>query len=417
MPLFSYGINHQTAPIDIRERLAFNAQQTQTALEEICRLETVNEAVLVSTCNRTEIYISGNKVDTLQRWFRDKAQASNISLESNCYLHSDEAVVKHLLRVASGLDSMVLGEPEILGQIKNAYRLACETGTAGQELQHLFPAIFSASKLIRRETQIGEQPVSLAYAVIQLAKRIFSHLSQCCVLLVGAGELMDLLITYLADHSIQQMIVANRTLEKARSMAESFHGGLGIRIADIPAYLAQADIVITATASQLPLIGKGMLERTVKARKRRPMLIVDLAVPRDVEPEASQLEDIYLYNIDDLQGIIEANLKNRSIAAKQAEALVEIQTAHYMRQLKVSHVGDIISQFRRQAEHHRDQSLQKAFADLQQGRDIHQVIQQLAHQLTNKILHQPTSNLRQLAYHNSAEAVVLAKQLLTTEEI
>lgn len=416
MPLFSCGINHQTAPIDIRERLVYNNQQTQIALSEICRLEAVNEAVMVSTCNRTEIYMAGERADTVLDWFQEKASAANIPILSNCYLHADEAAVKHLLRVASGLDSMILGEPEIFGQVKTAYRLACEAGAAKQELQHLFPAAFAASKLIRRETQIGKHPVSLAYAVVQLAKRIFTHLNQCCVLLIGAGELMDLITSYLNGQQIHHLIIANRTLEKASSLARPF-GGLGIRIADIPAYLSQADIVITATASQLPIIGKGMLERTLKARKRRPMLMVDLAVPRDIEPEAAHLEDIYLYNIDDLQSIIDANLKNRSVRAKQAEALVEIQAEHYMHQIKVNHAGDIISQFRKQAELHRDQSLEKALVELRQGREVNEILHQLAHRLTNKILHQPTLKLRQMAYSNQTEALILAKELLTTEEI
>ncbi len=415
MPLFSCGINHQTSPIEIRERLVFNNQQTQMALHEICDLEAVNEAVLVSTCNRTEIYMAGARSEPLLNWFQRKAQAANVPTLSH-YLHTGDAAVKHLLRVSSGLDSMILGEPEIFGQIKTAYHLACATGAAKQELQHLFPAAFAASKLIRRETQIGQNPVSLAYTVVQLAKRIFTSLNQCSVLLIGAGELMDLIITYLADLQIRHLIIANRTLEKANLLADPL-GGLGIRIADIPAYLPQADIVITATTSQLPILGKGMLERTLKARKRRPMLMIDLAVPRDIEPEAAELEDIYLYNIDDLQSIVDANLKNRHIRAKQAEALVEIQTAHYMRQIKLNHAAHIITQFRRQAEQHRDQSLQKALTELQQGREIAQVLHQLAHQLTNKILHQPTLKIRQLAYHNQTEALTLAKELLTTEEI
>lgn len=416
MPLFSCGINHQSAPISIRERLAFNDAQARLILNDLCRLEAVNEAVLISTCNRTEIYMAGDHPEAVQHWFRQQSRAAQINIDPHYYLHQHDAAVRHLLRVSSGLDSMVLGEPQIFGQIKQAYRLACETGAARQQLQHLFPAVFAASKTIRQETQIGANPVSMAYATVQTAKRIFTHLRNCCVLLIGAGELMELMMKHLRDQGVQHIIIANRTLDKAQQWAESC-GGVGIRIGEIPTYLSQVDIVITATASQLPIIGKGMMERTLKIGKRRPILMVDLAVPRDIEPEVSQLPDIYLYNIDDLQTIIDANLKNRHTAAAQAEALVELQAAHYMRQLQIANISDIIAQFRQNAEQHRDQATQKALAELQQGRDPNVVVTQLAHQLTNKILHQPTLKLRQLAYLQQTDALIFAKQLLTAEEI
>jgi glutamyl-tRNA reductase len=415
MPLFTCGINHRSAPINVRERLAFSATQVKSVLDDVRRLEAVNEAVLLSTCNRTEIYMAGSNPQALRQWFQHQSHAANMNLDQHCYLHQDDAAVRHLLRVSTGLDSMVPGEPQILGQVKQAYRLACEAGTAGSALQHLFPAAFAVSKSIRQDTQIGAHPVSMAYASMQIAKRIFTHLSNCCVLLIGAGELIELMMTHLLEQGVSQIIVANRTVEKALQLAAPCNG-MGIRIGDIPAHLPQADIVITATASQLPIIGKGMVERTLKAKKRRPVLILDLAVPRDIEPEVGQLADIYLYNIDDLQTIIEANLKNRSTAAAQAEALVEIQTAHYMRQLRVSGISDIITQFRRKAEQHRDEALTKALTELNQGRDPALVTQQLAVQLTNKILHQPTQKLRQFAYHQQADALALAKKLLICAE-
>lgn len=413
MPLFSCGINHHSAPIAVREQLAFNSSRVKLALDELRQLEPLNEAVLLSTCNRTEIYLAGQRPQVLQAWFRQQSQAANINIEPHIYLHAEQAAVRHLLRVSSGLDSMVLGEPQIFGQMKEAYRLACEAGAAGPQLQHLFPAMFAASKDIRQETQIGANPVSLAYAAVQIAKRIFTHFSQCCVLLIGAGELMELMATYLRDHGVEQILVANRDISKAMQLAGRH--GTALRIGDIPLHLPQADIVITATSSQLPIIGKGLVERTLKTRKRRPLLMVDLAVPRDIEPEVSELTDIYLYNIDDLQTIIDANLKNRRQAAEQAEALVELQTAHYMRQLQVANISETISQFRRHAENHRDHTLQKALVDLRQGRDPFLVAEQLAHQLTNKLLHQPTVKLRELAYNQQAEALILAKKILVSE--
>ncbi len=416
MPLFSCGINHQSAPVSIRERLAFNATQTKLILSDLCRLEAVNEAVLVSTCNRTEIYMAGASPQALQQWFNQQSCAANINIEPHYYWHQDRAAVQHLLRVSSGLDSMVLGEPQIFGQVKEAYRIACDAGAAGHELQHLFPAVFAASKLIRQESQIGANPISMAYAVVQTAKRIFTHLANCCVLLIGAGELIELMMTHLRDQGVHQIMVANRDLVKAAQLAGP--SGQAFRIGEIPLCLSQADLVVTATSSQLPIIGKGMVERTLKTRKRRPVLMIDLAVPRDIEPEVGELADIYLYNIDDLQTIIDANLKNRHIAAQQAEALVELQAAHYMKQLQVANISAVIAQFRSIAEQHRDQVLQKALTELRQGRAAEIVMGELAHQLTNKILHQPTMKLRQLAYNQQADALLLAKNLLTaTEEV
>lgn len=413
MPLFSCGINHHSAPIGIRERLAFNHSQIKAALDDLRGLDAVNEAVLLSTCNRTEIYMAGHNPEPLQEWFRTQSQAANINIEPHYYLHVEQDAVRHLLRVSSGLDSMVLGEPQILGQIKQAYRLACEAGATGPELQHLFPAIFAGAKTIRQETGIGANPISLAYAAAQTAKRIFTYLSQCRVLLIGAGELIELMATYLHEQGVQKMMVANRDVSKAAQLAGV--NGSAFRIGDIPLCLPQADIVITATSSQLPIIGKGLMERTLKTRKRRPLLMIDLAVPRDIEPEVSELKDIYLYNIDDLQTIIDANLKNRRRAAEQAEALVELQTAHYMRQLQIANLSDTISEFRRAAFRHRDQTLQKALGELRHGRDPLLVAEQLAHQLTNKLLHQPTVKLRELAYNQQAEALILAKKILITE--
>ncbi len=415
MPLFTCGINHRSAPIDIRERLAFSATQIKTVLDDLRRLEAVNEAVLLSTCNRTEIYMEGENPHALQQWFRGQSSAANMNIDFHCYLHQDDAVVRHLLRVSSGLDSMVPGEPQIFGQVKQAYRLACEAGSAGQALQHLFPAAFAASKNIRQKTQIGANPVSIAYAAVKIAKRIFTQLSNCRVLLIGAGELVELMMTHLMEQGVHHITIANRTVEKALQLATPC-GGAGIRIGDIPLHLSHTDIVISATASQLPIIGKGMVERTLKAKKRRPILMIDLAVPRDIEPEVAELADIYLYNIDDLQSIIDANLKNRGASAEQAEALVELQTRHYMRQLHIANIGDIISQFRREAHRRRDETLLKAMTDLEHGRDPRIVASQLAHQLTNKILHQPTLKLRRLAYHQQTDALIFAKKLLTSAE-
>lgn len=403
MPLFSCGINYQLASIDVRERFAIEPGKAPELLANLCRQPAVNEAVILSTCNRTEIYMSGEHPHVLQQWFGQP-----------CYTHQDYEAVRHLLRVSSGLDSMVLGEPQILGQLKQAFRTACEAGAVGSQLQHLFTSAFAVSKQVRQQTQIGAHSVSMAYAATQLAKRIFSHLNNCCVLLIGAGELMELMVTHLNSQGVRDIVIANRTLDRAQKVASQ--NAVAIRIGDIPAYLGKADIVISATASQLPIIGKGLVERTLKTGKRRPILMIDLAAPRDIEPEVGELADVYLYNIDDLKTVIDSNLKNRIQAAQQAEALIELQAEHYMRQLQVLNISDIISQFRQQAETHCDQVTQKALLELQHGKDPSLIIRQLGRQLTNKILHQPTVNLRRAAYLQKNDILQFARELLVTKD-
>ncbi len=414
MPLFSCGINHHLTPIGLRERLSVDNVEIPQVLHELCQQKAVNEAVLINTCHRTEFYWVGEDPVSIHQWFYNKSAHQN-GIDQHFYTHQDLAAVRHLLRVSSGLDSMSIGEPQILGQIKQAYKVACDVGTVGQQLKRLFPAAFSSAKQIRQQSQIGAHPISMAYAAIQIAKRIFSHFSKCTVLLVGAGEMMQLILTHLRGQGITQLIVANRTLEKAEQLTKLCQGK-AIRIADIPIYLPQADIIITATSSQLPIIGKGMMERILKVQKRRPILMLDLAVPRNIEPEISQLQDIYLYNVDDLQTILTANLKNRREAAKQAEILIELQAEHYMNQLEVLNIGEIIQEFRKPAILHRDLLLQKSLDDLKQGKPAEDIITQLAFQLTNKILHQPTQKLREAAYNQQKELLFVAKKLLTNLE-
>ena len=409
MPLVTYGINHKTAPLAIRERLAISEGQTPIFLQELLKHNAVNEAVLLSTCNRTEIYSYTDNHGCIQQWLH--AQHSGIDLTPFCYSYQGHDMVRHLMRVSAGLDSMVVGEPQIFGQIKEAYRIAYEHNAVGQHLQNLFPAAFSACKQIRNETAIGKSPVSLTYAVLQLAQRIFTNLNKCRVLLVGTGEIMELMATHLQQHGIQHLIVANRSRERAQTFADQFNAN-AIRIGDIPLYLEQIDIVITATASQLPILGKGLIERALKTKKRRPIFMADLAVPRDIEPEVAELEDVYLYNIDDLQGIIQQNLQHRNAAAEQAEAMIEIQVAHYMQQLRIVDASDMIRQYREQIEDLRDQELAKAYALLVQGKQPETVLTTFAHNLINKIMHKPTIKIRQAAYNEEIESLLHTKDLL-----
>ena len=407
--LVAYGINHRTAPIEIRERLAFSAEGAASALKALHQSTSVNEVVLLSTCNRTEFYTSTESSPALKLWLQSYG-ASNDDITPYCYQYAEIEAVQHLLRVASGLDSMVLGEPQILGQMKQAFQLACETGTVGPKMRHLFPAVFSASKKIRTQTAIGKNPVSLAYAVVQLASRIFSDLKQCNVLLIGAGETIELVATHLYGKGVHNLTIANRTLEKASVLSEQFQAK-AIRIGDIPEALAAADIVVTATASQLPILGKGLLESTLKRRKRRPMLMADLAVPRDIEPEVGEIEDVYLYNIDDLQLTIAQNLKDREEAAIQAEEMVKMQALHYVRQLRVLRASDMIRQYRNQAEQLRDQELEKACEYLLKKKDPQAALAYLARNLTNKMIHSPTVKLRDAAYQEDVDLLLFAKDL------
>ena len=410
MPLLAYGINHKTAPISVREKWSFNPAQTPDVLRELQKFTAVNEAVLLSTCNRTEIYTVQENYSGIEQWLSHHPSMKQFDLTPYHYHYEGFEAVRHLIRVATGLDSMVLGEPQILGQIKQAYQLACETGTVGERLQHIFPAIFAASKVIRSNTEIGNNSVSLAYVIIQLAKRIFSSLKKCRVLLVGAGEIMELVATHLNSHGIHQIIVANRHVENAKRIADAFHGR-AIRIGDIPAYIKDVDIVITGTASQLPILGKGMMESALKFKRSRPIFMVDLAVPRDIEPEVAQLEDIYLYNIDDLQSLIAQNMKNRESAAKHAEAMAEIQAEHYLRQLRILDSTDIITRYREQMECLRDQECQKALEQLQRGQNSEETLRNMARNLTNKMMHQPTTKLRKAAYDDRVDILLLAKEL------
>lgn len=409
MSLLALGINHKTAPINIREHLALAAHETKNTLEELMQKPAINEAMILSTCNRTEIYSISDNNQALENWFHNKIAPFEHDTHHLMYRHTDLQAVRHIMRVASGLDSMVLGEPQIFGQMKEAFSLACEVGAAGQRLKHLIPNVFSICKQIRHTTDIGKNPVTFAYATVQLAKQIFSKLSDCKVLLIGAGETIGLVGRHLQNQGARQFFVANRTLQKAELLAKDLQAH-AIRIGDIPAYLADMDIVISATASQLPIIGKGLLETVLKKRKRKPMFMVDLAVPRDIEAEIAKLADVYLYNIDDLQQITLQNFSNREQAAKEAEALINIQAEHYLRELQIFNAGDMISRFRQQLESIGDHEIQKAKLKIQNGADATQTIEMLARNLLNKFMHHPTIKLREAAYHDRMDTILFIKE-------
>ena len=326
MHLLTFGLNHRTAPLVLREKAAFTPEQLSGALRSLAGSAKLSETAILSTCNRTEIYCHQptSITDRVFNWLCDYGGLSRADLQGSIYTLSNERTVQHAFRVASGLDSMVLGEPQILGQMKQAFSTAHNAGTTGKILNRLFQQTFQVAKQVRTDTSIGSNPVSIAFAAVDLARHIFARLSDQTVLLIGAGETNELVARHLLANSVQRMIIANRSLSRAQSLAARV-AGEAINIADIPERLPQADIVVTSTASRLPLLGKGAIERALRVRRRRPMFLIDLAVPRNIEPEVSELKDVFLYTVDDLQSIVENNRANRQEAATEAEKIIELQ--------------------------------------------------------------------------------------------
>ncbi len=412
MTLLALGINHKTAPVDIREKVAFSPDTLDAALQDLLTCTAVSEAAIVSTCNRTELYVGvDNESDqSVVEWFRNFHNLSAEELDPYLFNHTENAAVQHVLRVASGLDSLVLGEPQILGQIKDAYQKASAAGAIGQQLNRLFQHTFAVAKQVRTETAIGASPVSVAFAAVSLARQIFADVSKHTALLIGAGETIELVARHLHEQGIHKIIVANRTVERAQELAQLFDGE-AIALADIPERLVNADIIISSTASQLPILGKGAVERALKARKHRPIFMVDIAVPRDIEPEVSQLNDVYLYTVDDLQEVIEEGRQSREEAAKQAEEIIDNQVDHFMGWLRSLEAVDTIRAYRQQANRLRDEALQHAERQLASGKDPQQVIGELARSLTNKLIHQPTVQLNHAAYEGRHEFLSNARSL------
>lgn len=411
MSLLACGLNYKTAPLSVREQLVIPPDDLSAPLLELIEQCRASEVAILSTCNRTEFYTDGMSQAQMLDWLTAKYAFNVSDISPHLYFYPEEQAVKHVMRVASGLDSMVLGEPQILGQMKQAFKCAAKTGTLGPQLQRLFQYVFTTCKQIRTDTAVGAHPISVAYVAVNLAKRIFTDLTQSTALLIGAGDTMELAAKHLYDQRIGNIIVANRTVLKARSLA-SHYQGKGIAIAEIPAHIENVDIIITATASQLPIIGKGMIERALKARRHKPMLILDLAVPRDVEAQVSELSGVFLYCVDDLQKVITDNLSDRQQAAKQAEEIVELQTCHFMNWLRSLDSVNMIREFREGMQKMRDQEIQKALQALTQGEPAQEVIQNLGRALMNKYMHQPSVDIKQAAYDGDLEKLALLKQIL-----
>lgn len=414
MSISAISINHRSAPIKVRESFSVSEKQQSALLEALLSNAEIEEAFLLSTCHRTEVYCKTSTPAVLAENLTKHYGIDSNALLSCSDRYQGQDVIQHLIRVASGLDSMVLGEPQILGQMKTAYRLAEDRGTLGGELRNILQFVFSASKKIRHDTEVGRHPLSLAYVTVLLSKQIFTDIKKSNVLLIGTGETIDLVAQHFASQGIQQLYIAGRTLEKADALALK-HQAQAIRLSDIPAYLPLADIVISATRSDLPLIGKGAVQQALKQRKRKPMLLVDLANPRDIEPEIEQLEDIYLYNLDDLGEVIKQNLSERQQAALEAESMVDTLVDQYLCDRRVQAAGQLIQAYREHGEQVRDDVLSKMRDKLQKGYDPDDALVLLAHTLTNKLLHNTTVQLQKAAYQDEQAVLDWVKQHLVTE--
>ncbi|KAA8668799.1 glutamyl-tRNA reductase [Pantoea dispersa] len=418
MTLLALGINHKTAPVALRERVSFTPDTLDQALNSLLSQPMVQSGVVLSTCNRTELYLSVEQQTDLQerlvRWLCEYHDLREEDVRNSLYWHQDNAAVSHLMRVASGLDSLVLGEPQILGQVKKAHADSSRDHALSSELERMFQKTFSVAKRVRTETEIGASAVSVAFAACSLARQIFESLSSVNVLLVGAGETIELVARHLREHSVRKLMIANRTRERAQLLADEV-GAEVIGLADIETRLADADIIISSTASPLPIIGKGMVERALKARRNQPMLLVDIAVPRDVEPEVGKLANAYLYSVDDLQAIIEQNMAQRKAAAVQAESIVVQESGEFMAWLRAQSAGETIREYRAQADDVRAELQDRALAALRQGADAEKVLQELAHKLTNRLIHAPTKSLQQAARDGDSERLQILRDSLGLE--
>jgi glutamyl-tRNA reductase len=413
MTILTLGLNHKTAPVDIRERLSFGPDVIVGALRTMTEQTPASEAVILSTCNRTELYCAADEREGethLRNWLGRFHGIEPQLFAPHLYVHHDRESVRHLLRVASGLDSMVLGEPQILGQVKAAFQTACDSGSAGRMLGRLFQHTFSVAKQVRTDTAIGSSPVSVAFAAVSLARQIFSDLTKQTALLIGAGETVELAARHLHQHGIGRIIVANRTVERAHSVAAQFDG-YAISLTELANHLPEADIVIASTASPLPVLGKGVVERALKKRRHRPMFLVDIAVPRDIEPEVGQLSDVYLYTVDDLQGVVDEGMRSRQHASEQAMEIVDLHTEEFMAWMRSLDALSLIQDYRSRAEHTRDAMVERAQRQLAAGKPADEVICQLAHTLTNKLLHSPSVRLRRAGREGQSDLLQAANEL------
>lgn len=394
MHILTLGLNHETAPIEIRERAAVTADHLEEALHDLIARPGIGEAALLSTCNRTEIYCRQDNQDAgqLKKWISQYHDWPEDDVSKYLYVHPNRDAVRHAYRVAAGLDSMVLGESQILGQMKSAFAIAHKIGTTGKILNRLFQSSFSVAKNIRTNTGVGTSAVSVAYAAVLLARQIFDSLEDQSVMLIGAGETIELVGKHLVEKGVKNILVANRTIERGERLANELNGR-AIALDELAEDLPHCDILISSTASTLPLIGKGLVETSLKARKNKPMFMVDLAVPRDIEEQVNELQNVFLYTVDDLNQIIETNLASRREAASEAQEIVESQSDEFMEWLGSLNSVPTIRALRDHVDQLTEVELEKAFRLIAKGENPEVVIEQFAYALGNKIMHRPSKAL------------------------
>lgn len=416
MAILALGINHATAPVALRERVAFAPEHTPGALRDLQALPGVEAAAILSTCNRTELYVDhepgaeDHALDWLER-FHGVARAELIPVT---YRYQDAQAVRHVFRVATGLDSLVVGEPQILGQLKQAYRIAQDAHTLSGPLEQLLQRSFSVAKNVRTETRLGANAVSVAYAAVRLATQVFDEMPRRHAVLVGAGETIELVARHLVGAGVRRMVVVNRTLERARALADQI-GGQAARLADLEAHLADCDILVTAVGGNEPVVQTAALKRAFAGRRRRPLFAVDLGVPRNIEPSVGDLDDIYLYTVDDLRAVVEDGLRGRREAAAQAESMVTLHVDEFMSWWRERAAASTIVALRQRAERARAEVLERALKHLRHGATPEESLAFLSHALTNRLLHRPTVGLRSAAALGDEEFIELATRLLALE--
>lgn len=410
MQIYALGLNHHTAPLAVRERLAFQPTRLVDALRDLLRARPVREAAILSTCNRTELYCAAETPTQAVEWLADYHALPAEHFAPYLYTHPQRDAVRHVFRVASGLDSMVLGEPQILGQMKQAARFAEEAGTLGTLLSKLFQHSFAVAKEVRSTTAIGANIVSMAAAAVHLAARIFERIDEQCVLFIGAGEMIELAVAHFCGERPRAVAVANRTVERAEELAARIQGE-AMPLNRLGERLAEFDIIVSCTASPLPIVGLGMVERALKARRHKPMVMVDLAVPRDIEAEVGRLDDVFLYTVDDLAQIVESGIESRQAAVVEAEGIIDRQVTSFLHWVDGRDVVPLIRALRETAEQARQHEVEQALRRLKRGDDAQQVIEALSRCLTNKLMHGPTQALNTAASDERAEVAGLIERI------
>lgn len=413
MVFVAFGLNHKTAPINVREKVALSPLTCDSTLNNLVKIPEINEAVILSTCNRTEIYCETDAPHLLTEWLAHEHHLSIDQLSPYVYTYEGEEGIRHSLRVASGLDSMMIGEPQILGQMKQAYQHACRLGTVKSQLRQVFEFIFSASKRVRTQSGVGENPISIAYAAVQLIGQLFSDFKSLKVFLIGSGETASLVTKYLYQQGAHQFIIASRTLENAQKLATTF-GGKTIPITEISQYLSQADVVVSATTCPFPFINKNLVQNALSQRHNAPMILLDLAVPRDIEEEVRELEKAHLYNVDDLQSMIDKGIEERRQAALKAEHLIQIELDNFGRWHRSLRAKTVICDFRNLMKDIAQHELDRAIKKLSAGHSHHTVLNEFSERLVNKLTHNPTLGLKKIAWEDRDDLLTLAQYLFNT---